>query len=93
MRRLIASRAYRKNRARLAVYYVEKEPKIPAQDSIALAIEPAKGNGRSGFTAMRPDEALSIAGMLIEAVYAITTSYEVDTPNAHAFMRPRLKRR
>ena len=90
-RKLLAKKTYPKNNARVCVYQLI-DNKDKDGDVISLCMVPAKGRGKPVNVAMRPDEALSVAGMIIEAVHSVCSGFHITTRISHAFDRPRRRR-
>jgi hypothetical protein len=63
-------------------YFIERHETehndLPECDVIGFAYD--DGNSGNRFLVMRPDEALILARLLIDAVYQVTEGYATDTP-------------
>ena len=76
---VVAEYKYKKNGARIRIY--EVNPPWTGNDSLMFHLLPAKKNGKPVAFRLRPDEAIMIARLLLEAVYKTTTSYEYTPSN------------
>lgn len=70
---IVADYEYRGNRARIRIY--EVNPPWSGGDSLLFHLLPAKKNGKPLSFRLRPDEAIIISKLLLEAVYKTTTAY------------------
>ena len=84
MKRSVGKWLYKKNGASVEVFAITKQKGIPKCDTLLFVLRPAKHNPLS--FAMRPDEALLIARLLIDGVNRTTKAYRFGLqrgPNAY----------